>query len=108
MKILSREHVSPTEVLNRLADREDLKTRQQTALEHLQKHTTVQDEDTVEALVEELEELDVFSTPQIIKIIEVLPTTEQEVRSLFSKERIKLDDSDIEQVIEFSESVRES
>lgn len=107
MEILSKKTISPTAVLNRLSDREDLNSRQRTALEHLQKHVSVDDEETFEELVEELKELDMFTEDQIIKIIDVLPGSEQEVRTLFSKERIKLEDSDIDSIIDFSESVRE-
>lgn len=107
MKILSKEHISPTEVLNVLEDREDLGPQQRTALEHLQKHVQVEDEGTLDELIEELKELDTFTEAQIIKIIDVLPKTEPEVRTLFSKERIKLEDSDVDNIIDFSRSVRE-
>ncbi len=107
MEIVSKQNISPTEVLNELSDREDLGPRQRTALEHLQKYVSVEDEGTLEELVGELKELDTFTDDQIIKIIDVLPETEPEVRSLFSKERIKLDDSDIDNIIDFSRSVQE-
>lgn len=108
MEILSKQNISPTEVLNRLSDRDDLNGRQRTALEHLQKHATVENEETLDELVEELKEMDMFTDDQIIKIIDVLPGSEQEVRTLFSKERIKLEDTDIDNIIDFSESVREN
>ncbi len=107
MNIISRESISPTAVLNVLAKRDDLGPRQRTALEHLQKYVTVEDEETFDELVEELKGLDTFTEDQIIKIIDVLPETEPEVRSLFSKERIKLEDSDIDNVIDFSRSVQQ-
>lgn len=108
MEILSKQNISPTEALQHLEDCDDLNNRQRTALEHLQKHATVEDEDTLDELVEELKELDMFTDDQIIKIIDVLPESEQEVRTLFSKERIKLEDTDIDDIIDFSESVREN
>lgn len=107
MDVVSRKNVTATEVLDYLEDDEELTQQQQTALEYLQKHVTIQDAESAEKLMDELEDLDAFTDKQIIKILEVLPTTEREVRSLFSKERIKLDDSNIENVINFSESVRE-
>lgn len=107
MKVLSKEYVSPAHVLNQLSGRDELKRRQQSTLEHLKKHLVVDDEGTVEELVGELEDMDTFNDAQVLKIIEVLPMSEREVRALFSKERIKLDDSDIQAVIDFSESVRE-
>lgn len=108
MEIISKQNISPTEVLNTLADRDDLNARQHAALEHLQKYVTIDDEETLEELVEELKELDTFTDDQILKIIDVLPRSEQEVRSLFSKERIKLDDSDVDNIIDFSRSVSEN
>ncbi len=108
MEIVSTETISPTEVLNRLSDRDDLNTRQRNALEQLQKHVTVEDEETFDELVEELNELDMFTDDQIIKIIDVLPAHEQEVRTLFSKERIKLEDDDIDNIVDFTQSVREN
>lgn len=110
MEVLSRENISPTEALKRLSDEEEenLERRQRSALEHLKKHVTVEDEETFEELRDELKELDTFTDDQIIKVIDVLPQTEQEVRTLFSKERIKLDDSDIQQVLDFAESVDQS
>lgn len=105
MDIVSTERISPTNVLHYLSDQEDLKPRQQQALEYLQKHVAVQDEETLDELKEELKELDTFKDDQILKIIEILPGTEQEVRTLFSKERIKLEDSDVDQVLQFSSSV---
>lgn len=108
MEILEEDHISPTEVLNRLDGRDDLNTRQRNALEHLKKHVTVEDEDTFDELVEELKEMDMFTEDQIIKILDVLPRHEQEVRTLFSKERIKLEDDDVDSIVDFSQSVRGS
>lgn len=106
MEILSTERISPTEVLDHLSELEEPNTRQQQALEYLQKHVSVKDADTLEELKKELEELDAFKDDQILKIIEILPRTEQEVRTLFSKERIKLEDQDIDRVLQFADSVQ--
>lgn len=105
MEIVSKETISPTEVLSVLEGSEDPNEAQRETLEYLKKHLAVSDMDTLEELREELEALDTFKDDQILKIIETLPMSEREVRTLFSKERIKLEDSDIERVIEFSESV---
>ncbi len=107
MEILSTEVISPTQTLQHLSDREELNDRQRNTLEYLQKHVRVKDPGTVEELQQELAELDAFKDDHILKIIEILPRTEEEVRTLFSKERIKLEDEDIDSVIAFSESVSE-
>lgn len=107
MEIVDDDAISATEALAAMdgLGEEDLTESQQRAVEYLRKHVPVQDRDTFEELAEELADLDVFKDDQIVKIIETLPRTEQEVRTLFSKERIKLDDSDIDDVISFVESV---
>lgn len=107
MDVLSRERATPAQVFEALQDRdeEDLKRRQKSTLEYLRKHATVTDQETVDELVDELSEYDSFTEDQILKIIDVLPQSEREVRSLFSKERIKLEDEDIDRVIDFAESI---
>lgn len=106
MNVVSDDAISATEALDALASVDDeLTDSQQRTLEHLKKHLAVQDMETFAELEQELEEMDLFKPEHIIKIIETMPTTAQEVRTLFAKERIKLDDDDIEQIIAFAESV---
>lgn len=107
MDILNDDAISATDALAAMdgLDEEELSEPQRRALEYLRKHVPVQDTDTFQELADELADLDAFKDDQIIKIIETLPRTEQEVRTLFSKERIKLEDSDIDDVISFVESV---
>ncbi len=105
MKVVSDTPVSATEALEALGSIDDLTDAQRETLEHLTRHLAVQDMETFAELEQELEEMDLFKPQHIIKIIETLPTTEQEVRTLFQKERIKLDDEDIERIIAFAESV---
>jgi len=107
MEILSEETITSTQVLNHLKQRDDeeLNERQRRALEYLRKHVAVQDEETVDELLDELAELDLLREDQMIKLLEVLPRTEPEVRTLFSKERIKLEDGDIDRLVQFTDSV---
>ncbi|MDY6773898.1 MAG: hypothetical protein SVS85_01760, partial [Candidatus Nanohaloarchaea archaeon] len=60
---------------------------------------------TDERMQEELDGLESLKDEHILKIIETLPRSEQEVNALFSKERVKLDDSEVEKIVEFAESV---
>ncbi len=105
MEIVSEKKISPTEVLSLLEELEDRNEAQSRTLEHLKRNLAVQDPDTFEELFKEIAEEDVFRDEHILKILETLPMSEREVNALFSKERIKLDDSDIERVIEFSQSI---
>lgn len=106
MNVVSDTAISATEALGALQDLDEMTDSQRRTLEHLTRHLSVQDMETFAELEQELEEMDLFRPEHIIKIIETLPTTEQEVRTLFQKERIKMDDDDIEQVIAFAESVQ--
>lgn len=105
MEIESRTPLSPTAVLTHLQDLEELNDVQRDTLEHLNGRLTVQDMDAFEELQAEAEELDSFREEHIIKIIDTLPRSEQEVRTLFSKERVKLADGEVEAVAEFAASV---
>lgn len=105
MEIESRTPVSAAQVLQRLEEIEEPGRVQRDTVEHLRKHLAVQATDTFDEMREELEGLDSFRDDHIIKIIETLPRSEQEVNALFSKERVKLDDSEIQEVVKFAESV---
>lgn len=109
MEIIKKEDTTPLEALNTLEskDEEKLSHEQTICLEFLRKHLKLKDEKTIEELKKELEEMDKFKEHHLDKIIEILPETEDEVKALFSKERIKLEDSDIEKVIEVCKSVKE-
>ena len=41
----------------------------------------------------------------IFKLLEVVPVHESTVRGIFSKERVKLEDSDIEEILEVTQSI---
>lgn len=107
MEIKEEEHVYPVEVLNALEDRdeEDLSHEQKIALENLSRHVKVDDVDTLKELYDEFSEIEDLKDKHIYKLLEVVPQHESTVRSFFSKERIKLDDSQIEDILEISQSI---
>ncbi len=105
MQINTRTAMSTTAVLQHLQELEELHPVQQETLEYLSRNVAVEDMGTFEELVEELTAMDSFREEHILKIIETLPRSEQEVRTLFSKERIKLDDGEIEDIVSFVESI---
>lgn len=105
MDIKSRDPISPTAVLDHLQELEELHGVQRDTLEYLTRNLAVDDTETFEELEEELAEMDSFREEHIIKIIETLPRSEQEVRTLFSKERVKLEDGEIDEIVQFVESI---
>ncbi len=105
MDVKSREPVSATTVFAELEAAEERNDVQELTLEHLTKNLAVQDPDTLDELMEELDEIESLRDEHRLKIVETLPRSEMEVQALFSKERIKLDDDEIDRIVDFSESV---
>lgn len=107
MEVKEEEHVYPIEALEALEekDEEDMSHEQKIALENLKRHTKVRDIETLEELNEELSEIDSLKEKHIYKLLEVVPKHESTVRSLFSKERVKLEDSEVEEILEICQSI---
>lgn len=105
MEVESRQAISATEVLDELESVEEKNPVQEDTLEFLRKHLAVHDADTVAEMIDELKDVNNFRDEHAIKIIETLPRSEREVNALFSKERIKLEDSEVQEVMEFARSV---
>ncbi|MDY6761732.1 MAG: hypothetical protein SVY41_01660 [Candidatus Nanohaloarchaea archaeon] len=105
MDVESQTLVSATTVLARLEEVEDRNDVQEATLEHLTKNLAVHDQETAEELLEELQDIESLRDEHRLKIIETLPRSEMEVRALFSKERLKLEDDDIDRIVDFAQSV---
>jgi DNA-directed RNA polymerase subunit F len=107
MEVKSEEYVYPLEVLQTLQekDEEDLSHEQKIALENLTRHVKVRDLDTLEELYDELSEIESLKDKHIYKLLEVVPKHESTVRAVFEKERIKLEDSDIQEILEICQSI---
>ncbi|AOV95086.1 hypothetical protein AQV86_04145 [Nanohaloarchaea archaeon SG9] len=107
MEIKDEEYAYPVEALNLLEEREeeDLTHEQKIALENLSRHTKIHDLDTLSELHDEFSEIEALKDKHIFKLLETVPKHESTVRSLFSKERVKLEDSDIEDILEISQSI---
>lgn len=107
MEIKEEESVYPYEALQVLEekDEENLTHEQKIALENLTRHCKVKDLDTLEELHKELSEVDSLKEKHIYKLLEVVPKHESTVRSVFSKERIKLDDSEVEEILRICKSI---
>lgn len=107
MEIKEEELAYPVEALNALddMDEEELTHEQKIALENLKRHCKVRDLDTLEELYGELSEIDSLKDRHIYKLLEVVPRHESTVRAVFSKERVKLDDSEVEQILDICQSI---
>lgn len=107
MEVKNEDNVYPVEALQVLQDKEeeDLTHEQKIALENLTRHTKVKDVETLEELNEELSEVESLKEKHIYKLLELVPQHESTVRSVFSKERIKLEDSEIEKILDICQSI---
>jgi DNA-directed RNA polymerase subunit F len=107
MEIKEEEMAYPVEALEALNERDedDMTHEQKIALETLERHCKVRDLDTLEELHDELSDIDSLKDVHIYKLLEVVPQHESTVRSIFSKERVKLEDSEVEQILDICQSI---
>jgi DNA-directed RNA polymerase subunit F len=107
MEIVEESYAYPVEALEVLNDREeeDLSHEQKIALENLSRHCRVTDLDTLEELHSELSEVDSLKDKHVYKLLEVVPQHESTVRAIFQKERVRLDDSEVEEILDICKSV---
>lgn len=107
MEIKDEEMAFPVEALEILEgrDQDELNHEQKITYENLSRHCKIRDLDTLNELKEELEEIDSLKEKHVYKLLEVVPQHESTVRSIFSKERIKLEDSEIQKILEICQSI---
>lgn len=108
MKIVHSEETDPVEALDTLTNKEDngdeFRHAQQIGLEYLRKNAKIKNRDSFDELLEELHEVESLKDKHIIKLLEILPQREEEVRAMFSKERLKLDDDEVNQIVDICTS----
>lgn len=107
MEVKDKEPAFPVEALEILQERDDeeLTHEQKIALENLSRHCKVTDLDTLEELYDEFSELDYLKDRHIYKLLDLVPQHESTVRAVFSKERIKLDENQVEEILELCQSI---
>jgi DNA-directed RNA polymerase subunit F len=107
MKVTEEEYVYPIEVLQTLEEKEEenLNHEQRIALENLTRHVKIRDLETLQELNKELSEIESLKEKHIYKLLEVVPQNETTVRAVFEKERIKLEDSEIQDILEICQSI---
>jgi DNA-directed RNA polymerase subunit F len=95
--------VSISEVKNILKkvekDRDELLYEQKIALEHAHKFAKLPIK-KINDIVNELLKLEFIQEIHAFKIADILPTTEDDVKTIFAKERITLDENEIKKILE--------
>lgn len=99
---MSEQYVTLAEVRDLLAaegEKRELLTSQKAALDHAQTVCTISLE-SAKALIEEVSQLEEVSDAIAVKIADLLPQYPEDVRAIFSKERIVLDNAKIDEIID--------
>lgn len=107
MEVKNEDYVHEAEVLEDLEelDEENMTHEQKIAKEKLKRNIKISDQGTLKELQEELEEIEALKEKHVYKILEVVPEHPSTVQTMFSKERVKLEDSDVEKILEITESI---
>jgi DNA-directed RNA polymerase subunit F len=96
-------YVSLAEVKNLLRkvekERETLLYEQRIALDHAQNFAKLPANKTAD-LIKKLMELEKVNEMHAYKIADLLPTTKEEVQSIFAKERINITDKDVKGILD--------
>jgi len=82
-----------------LEDEDVLLASQKAALDHAQKVSNISSEDA-KKIIEEVSAIEDVTDAIAVKIADILPKYPEDVRAIFSKERINLSKEQIDQIIE--------
>lgn len=95
--------VSISEVKNILRkvekDREELLYEQKIALEHAQKFAKLTIK-KIEELIKELSKLEFLEEIHAYKIADLLPQTEEDIKTIFAKERITFGENEVKKILD--------
>jgi len=80
-------------------DREELLYEQKIALEHAHKFAKLNLKSSKE-LIKELSKLEFLKEIHIYKIADLLPSTIDDIKTIFAKERINLNEKEIKQILD--------
>lgn len=108
MEIKEESYIYPTEALDSLKKRneEEMTHEQKIAHENLSRHTKIKDKESLDELKQELMEIDSLKEKHAYKILEIVPEYESTVRAIFSKERVKISDDEIQEILDICDSVK--
>jgi DNA-directed RNA polymerase subunit F len=80
-------------------ERKELLYEQRIALEHAQKFVKLPQNKTND-LINELKSLNFIEESHVFKICDILPKTQEDVKAIFAKERITLEQDQIKKILE--------
>ena len=80
-------------------ERDELLYEQKIALEHAQKFAKLSIKKTDE-LVKELKKFEFLDEINVYKIADLLPQTEEDIKTIFAKERITFGDGEVKKILE--------
>ena len=87
-------------ILNKLSkEREEMLYEQRIALEHAQKFAKLPVKKTND-MIKELMKLEFLEQVHAYKLADLLPNTKDDIKSIFAKERITLDEDKIKKILE--------
>ncbi len=78
---------------------ENMLASQRAALDHAQKTCSISKE-KADAIISAVSEFDFVTEPVAVKIADLLPEYPEDVRAIFSKERVTLEPEQIESILE--------
>ena len=87
------------ELLTKEQKKRTLTTEQNYALEHATKFAKLSAKDA-KKLVKELESIEPLNTLQACKIVDLMPQYPEELKAVFLKERVTIDDETISKILE--------
>ncbi|MFH0890239.1 MAG: RNA polymerase Rpb4 family protein [Candidatus Aenigmatarchaeota archaeon] len=102
MNVIEEKPVSYVKAKKILEEREkegELSYEQKSSLEHLRKFSKLGDD---EKITEELRTIEKLREESIVKIINNMPKTAEEIKIIFQKDIIDLGDSDIAKIVEIT------
>ena len=110
MKLVEEKPVTLVEakkILEKLAkERSELGYEQKVTLDFLKTYVQLNKKSVDEARKELHEKLPELKEHQIVMLLNILPETEEDVKVIFSKERIEMDDTKIKQILEILDKIR--
>ncbi len=88
------------EILSNRAEKIELGYEQGISLDYANKFSKMETEDAEKAILELTEKLPRLKRENIIKIVDIVPEDKKDIEVLFSKERLILDEEEINSIIE--------
>lgn len=86
------------DILSKRKDEKDLNYEQKICLEYLEKACTLSPT-KIKEMIEELSKISILKPRYIALILNMMPDTEEEVETLFSKERTNLKKDEVKQIV---------